>query len=92
MHATISLQESEIANIQAIEALKGAKRMEIFTIASVVFVSIGLLSTMIPMWLIVNIFSKVPLSFITSLFALDVSSFLQAPTWSLVVICKTARL
>lgn len=56
MRATISLQESEIANIQAIEALKEAKRMAVFTITSIVFVSIRLLLPALASRLIVNMF------------------------------------
>ncbi|KAJ4127730.1 hypothetical protein NW768_008002 [Fusarium equiseti] len=63
--STISLQESELANFQAQEAVKQGKTVMVFTVVTVWFL---------------------PLSFLTSLFALDVSSFLEAPPWALVIV------
>jgi Mg2+ and Co2+ transporter CorA len=63
--STISLQESELANFQAQQAVKQGKTVMVFTVVTVWFL---------------------PLSFLTSLFALDVSSFLQAPAWALVIV------
>ncbi|KAF4490740.1 hypothetical protein CGGC5_v002443 [Colletotrichum fructicola Nara gc5] len=64
---TLTLVESDIANLQGMEAVKQGKIVLIFTLVTVWFL---------------------PLSFLTSLFALDVASFLTAPAWSLYVICK----
>ncbi|RBR13502.1 uncharacterized protein FIESC28_08130 [Fusarium coffeatum] len=63
--STISLQESELANFQAQQAVKQGKTVMVFTVVTVWFL---------------------PMSFLTSLFALDVSSFLQAPVWALVIV------
>ncbi|KAM0238882.1 hypothetical protein ACHAP5_008571 [Fusarium lateritium] len=63
--STISLQESELANFQAQQAVKQGKTVMVFTVVTVWFL---------------------PLSFLTSLFALDVSSFLPAPAWALVIV------
>ncbi|KAF5508881.1 Homeobox protein Wariai [Colletotrichum fructicola] len=62
---TLTLVESDIANLQGMEAVKQGKIVLIFTLVTVWFL---------------------PLSFLTSLFALDVASFLTAPAWSLYVI------
>ncbi|CAJ0546994.1 Ff.00g016210.m01.CDS01 [Fusarium sp. VM40] len=62
---TLSLQESEIANLQASESVKQGKVVLIFTLITVWFL---------------------PLSFLTSLFALDVESFMKAPAWALYII------
>ncbi|KAI1071858.1 hypothetical protein LB507_005427 [Fusarium sp. FIESC RH6] len=63
--STISLQESELANFQAQQAVKQGKTVMVFTVVTVWFL---------------------PMSFLTSLFALDVSSFLQAPAWALIIV------
>ncbi|RFN54930.1 ankyrin repeat protein [Fusarium flagelliforme] len=63
--STISLQESELANFQAQQAVKQGKTVMVFTVVTVWFL---------------------PMSFLTSLFALDVSSFLQAPAWALAIV------
>ncbi|OHE90925.1 hypothetical protein CORC01_13780 [Colletotrichum orchidophilum] len=65
LNTTITIYESEIANLQATEAAEQGKRVMVFTLVTVFFL---------------------PLSFLSSLFALDVNSFLDAPWWSLVVI------
>ncbi|KAK1536613.1 uncharacterized protein CCOS01_01933 [Colletotrichum costaricense] len=65
VRTTISLQESEIANRQAIEAVNQANIVTVFTVITLFFS---------------------PLSFMTSLFALDVAKFLEAPVWSLITI------
>ncbi|KAF4447042.1 Serine threonine- phosphatase 6 regulatory ankyrin repeat subunit C [Fusarium albosuccineum] len=57
----LSLEESEIANLQAMEGIRQGNLLMAFTVATVVFV---------------------PLSFVTSLFALDVASFLSSPHWA----------
>ncbi|KAI8275053.1 hypothetical protein K4K59_010359 [Colletotrichum sp. SAR11_240] len=62
---TLTLVESDIANLQGMDAVKQGKIVLIFTLVTVWFL---------------------PLSFLTSLFALDVASFLTAPAWSLYVI------
>ncbi|KAF4983473.1 hypothetical protein FDECE_17297, partial [Fusarium decemcellulare] len=55
----LSLEESEIANLQAMEGIRQGNLLMAFTVATVV-----------------------PLSFVTSLFALDVASFLSSPHWA----------
>ncbi|EQB56523.1 hypothetical protein CGLO_03466 [Colletotrichum gloeosporioides Cg-14] len=72
VNTTLSLQQSEIANLQAKLSIKHAELaaqqsrvLMVFTVVTILFL---------------------PLSFLTSLFALDVASFQQAPPWALGVI------
>ncbi|KAG4261539.1 hypothetical protein FPRO03_11556 [Fusarium proliferatum] len=65
VNTTLSLQQSELANSQAIEATKQGNTVMTFTFATVLFL---------------------PLSFLSSLFALDVASFQEAPAWAFYVI------
>ncbi|KAH7153350.1 hypothetical protein EDB81DRAFT_946222 [Dactylonectria macrodidyma] len=72
LHTTITIHESQIANLQAKESVKQGgetadqgRTIMLFTLVTVYFL---------------------PLSFLTSLFALDVHAFLEAPAWSFVVI------
>lgn len=87
INMTLSLQQSEIANRSAIESVQQGKFLMVFTFATLLFVSpiySGLRSGMS----VTNSITKLPLSFLSSLFALDVSSFLQTPDWAFVVLCK----
>ncbi|KAK1523984.1 uncharacterized protein CCOS01_09071 [Colletotrichum costaricense] len=72
LQTTIQLHESEIANCQAMIGNRQAVEATAQGNRIMVFtyVTVGF----------------VPLSFLTSLFALDVESFMRAPWWSLVVI------
>ncbi|KAL3595568.1 hypothetical protein FPOAC2_09911 [Fusarium poae] len=65
LQTTLSLQDSQIANLQAEESAQQGRILFVFTLFTVVFV---------------------PLSFFTSLFALNVDDFLSAPPWALIVI------
>ncbi|KAE9580141.1 hypothetical protein CGMCC3_g3833 [Colletotrichum fructicola] len=72
VNTTLSLQQSEVANLQAKLSIKHAELaaqqgrvLMVFTVVTILFL---------------------PMSFLTSLFALDVASFEQAPAWALVVI------
>ncbi|KAL6352541.1 hypothetical protein LRP88_14311 [Fusarium phalaenopsidis] len=76
---TLTLQESdiagfqaEIANWQASESVKQGK--ESFKQGKIV-----LIFTLVTVWFL-------PLSFLTSLFALDVATFMQAPAWAFYII------
>ncbi|KAF4809162.1 hypothetical protein CGCTS75_v014787 [Colletotrichum tropicale] len=62
---TLSLHQSEIANLQARLAMQEGRALMVFTVVTTLFL---------------------PMSFLTSLFALDVASFQQAPPWAIVVI------
>ncbi|KAK1542136.1 hypothetical protein CPAR01_05523 [Colletotrichum paranaense] len=73
VNTTISLQQNEIANYQAKLAGDQGKILMVFTFATLLFT---------------DQLVKLPLSFLSSLFALDVSSFLQTPTWAYLVIFK----
>ncbi|KAI2472581.1 hypothetical protein F4781DRAFT_343816 [Annulohypoxylon bovei var. microspora] len=72
--STLSLLQSEIANFQAEESVRQGKESARQGNILMVFT------------LITIVF--LPLSFLSSLFALDVESFLKAPAWALGVICK----
>ncbi|KAK1703613.1 hypothetical protein BDP67DRAFT_535203 [Colletotrichum lupini] len=79
VNATISLQQNEIANNQAKLAWDQAR----------LAVRQGELAGKQSKVLVVFTFATLlflPLSFLSSLFALDVSSFLQTPTWAYLVI------
>ncbi|KAK1847433.1 hypothetical protein CCHR01_09959 [Colletotrichum chrysophilum] len=72
VNTTLSLHQSEVANLQAklsVEhaelATKQGRVLMVFTVVTILFL---------------------PMSFLTSLFALDVASFEQAPAWALIVI------
>lgn len=90
INTTLSLQQSEVANRQATEATKQGKTVMTFTFATVLFVSLiekqKLASDK------THPFNQLPLSFLSSLFALDVASFQQAPAWAFYIICKLQRL
>ncbi|KAM5363840.1 hypothetical protein ACJZ2D_011816 [Fusarium nematophilum] len=64
VNTTLSLQQSEIANLQASLATEQGKILMVFTFNTLLFL---------------------PLSFLSSLFALDVASFEQAPGWAFAV-------
>ncbi|KAK1496695.1 hypothetical protein CCUS01_13274 [Colletotrichum cuscutae] len=65
INMTLSLQQSKIANRNAVLSIQHGKVLMIFTFATLLFL---------------------PLSFLSSLFALDVSSFLQTPNWAFSVL------
>ncbi|KAF0323728.1 hypothetical protein GQ607_008937 [Colletotrichum asianum] len=75
VNTTLSLHQSEVANLQAklsVEhaepATKQGRVLMVFTVVTILFL---------------------PMSFLTSLFALDVASFEQAPAWALIVFCMS---
>ncbi|SPJ73361.1 uncharacterized protein FTOL_03091 [Fusarium torulosum] len=76
---TLTLQESEIASFQAQIANRQANESTKQGEESVKQGKIVLVFTLITVWFL-------PLSFLTSLFALDVASFMKAPAWALYII------
>ncbi|KAF5720983.1 ankyrin [Fusarium mundagurra] len=67
----IQSAQSEVANRQATEATRQGKTVMTFTFATVLFDPL---------------FHQLPLSFLSSMFALDVASFQEAPAWAFYVI------
>lgn len=57
----------------------------VFTVVTILFVSHSSCFSTVSMML-TGLF-QLPLSFLSSLFALDVASFQQAPSWAFAVIC-----
>ncbi|KAF4879088.1 hypothetical protein CGCSCA1_v001584 [Colletotrichum siamense] len=79
VNTTLSLQQSEIANLQAKLSIEHAK-------LSIEHAELATRQGRVLMVFTVVTILFLPMSFLTSLFALDVASFEQAPAWALIVI------
>jgi hypothetical protein len=102
LNTTLSLQQSEIANKQAGAANRLAKDactqtqyarkqntvLMTFTVATIFFVSLPYRPTQ---QLRLTESFQLPLSFLSSLFALDAEAFSKTPSLVFLVICKSLR-
>ncbi|KAF5492027.1 Ankyrin-3 [Colletotrichum siamense] len=86
VNTTLSLQQSEIANLQAKLSIEHAKFSIEQAQRSIEHAEIATQQGRVLMVFTVVTILFLPLSFLTSLFALDVASFQQAPPWALGVI------
>ncbi|KAF5642059.1 ankyrin unc44 [Fusarium sp. NRRL 52700] len=82
LNATLSLQQSEIANKQTEISTQQNTVLMTFTFATLLFVGYPRKNEAMD----INPILKLPLSFLSSLFALDVETFQQAPAWAFYVI------
>lgn len=83
-----SVRQGKTANEQVDESIKQGQTLMMFTAITAFFV--GVLSHHLNRIPQLTTIAQLPSSFLSSLFALDIDSFRQAPYWAFLVICKTS--